>query len=210
MGSAEAGDNASCQKAVEDMNNPIHWLFKVTDTKKFHILVLTILEAVSGVIGVFYALLMRNVVDSAVAGDRAAFGRYSLVFVTLVAVQLVIFAIMRWLRELAKCDLENRFKHHLVNTILQKDYARISAMHTAEWLNRLTNDAKLIADDIVDILPGLTGMSVSLFSAVVMITVMDRCFFLLFVPGGALLIIMAHIFRKYLKRMHKDIQERFL
>lgn len=190
------------------MNNPIHWLFKVTDTKKFHILVLTILEAVSGVIGVFYALLMRNVVDSAVAGDRAAFGRYSLVFVTLVAGQLVIFAIMRWLRELAKCDLENRFKQHLVNTILRKDYARISAMHTAEWLNRLTNDAKLIADDIVDILPGLTGMSVSLFSAVVMITVMDRWFFLLFVPGGALLIVMAHIFRKYLKRMHKDIQEK--
>ena len=116
--SAETGDNAACQKAVEDMNNPIHWLFKVTDTKKFHILVLTIMEAVSGVIGVFYALLMRNVVDSAVAGDRAAFGRYSLVFITLVAVQLVIFAIMRWLRELAKCDLENRFKQHLVITIL--------------------------------------------------------------------------------------------
>jgi len=207
-GSAETRDNAACQKAVEDMNNPIHWLFKVTDTKKFHILVLTIMEAVSGVIGVFYALLMRNVVDSAVAGDRAAFGRYSLVFVTLVAGQLVIFAIMRWLRELAKCDLENRFKQHLVNTIFRKDYARISATHTAEWLNRLTNDAKLIADDIVDILPGLTGMSVSLISAVVMITVMDRWFFLLFIPGGALLIIMAHIFRKYLKRMHKDIQEK--
>ena len=118
VGSAENGDNAACQKAVEDMNNPIHWLFKVTDTKKFHILVLTIMEAVSGVIGVFYALLMRNVVDSAVAGDHAAFGRYSLVFVTLVAGQLVIFAIMRWLRELAKCDLENRFKQHLVITIL--------------------------------------------------------------------------------------------
>ena len=158
------------------MNNTIRWLLRVTEKKKLHILVLTMMEALSGVIGVFCALLMRNVVDSAVAGDHAAFGRCSLVLVSLVVGQLSIFAIVRWLRELSKCDLENRFKQHLVNNILRKDYARISATHTAEWLNRLTNDAKLIADDMVDILPGLTGMSVSLFSAVVMITVMDQWF----------------------------------
>ena len=190
------------------MNNTIRWLLRVTEKKKLHILVLTMMEALSGVIGVFCALLMRNVVDSAVAGDTSAFGRCSLVLVSLVVGQLSIFAIVRWLRELSKCDLENRFKQHLVNNILRKDYARISATHTAEWLNRLTNDAKLIAEDIVEILPGLTGMAVSLLSAVVMITVLDRWFFLLFIPGGALLIVMAYVFRKYLKRMHKDIQEK--
>ncbi len=190
------------------MNNTIRWLLRVTEKKKLYILVLTIMEAISGVIGVFYALLMRNVVDSAVAGDAEAFGRCSLLLVSLVVGQLSIFAIVRWLCELSKCDLENRFKQHLVNNILRKDYARISATHTAEWLNILTNDAKLIADDIVDILPGLTGMAVSLLSAVVMITVLDRWFFLLFIPGGVLLIVMAYVFRKYLKRMHKDIQEK--
>lgn len=205
---SKTGADAIYQKDVEEMNNPIHWLFRVTGNKKLHILVLTIMEAVSGIIGVCYALMMRNVVDSAVAGDNAAFGRCSLLLVALVAGQLAIFAVMRWLRELSKCDLENCFKQHLVNNIFRKDYARISSVHTAEWLNRLTNDAKLIADDIVDILPGLTGMFVSLFSAVVMIIVLDRWFFLLFVPGGAFLIIMAHVFRKYLKRMHKDIQEK--
>lgn len=74
---------------------------------KGHVLVLTILQAAAGGIGVLYALLLRGIVDSAVNVDVDGFRGYTLLIVGLVIVQIDISAAIRWLRELAKCDIEN-------------------------------------------------------------------------------------------------------
>ena len=49
------------------MDNTLRWLFRVPGRKKWFIVALIALQSVSGVTGVFYALLLRSIVDSAVA-----------------------------------------------------------------------------------------------------------------------------------------------
>ena len=55
-----------------------------------------------------------------------------------------------------------------MRNILQKDFASVNAVHSGEWLNRLTNDTVVVADSYVEILPGLVGMVVKLISQVYM------------------------------------------
>ena len=54
-------------------NNAVKWLFSVTGRKKWNILWLMIVNALHGASGVLYALLLRNIVDNAVEGDRKGF-----------------------------------------------------------------------------------------------------------------------------------------
>ena len=68
---------------------------------------------------------------------------------------------------------------------MRKDYAAVSAVHSGEWLNLLTNDAVLVAGSYVDILPGLVGMLVKLVSALIMLIVLDRRFAAILLPGRA-------------------------
>ena len=188
-------------------NQTIAWLWRVTGRKKGYILSLTVLLGVAGVFGVFYALILRAIVDSAVEKDAAEFHYYVRLFIGLVLVQLVISAVIRWLIELAKADIENTFKQRLVDNILRKNYASVSATHTAEWMNRLTSDTTVVANGTVEILPGLFGMIVRLISALVMIIALDRWFAYILIPGGIVLIWMTYALRSVLKRLHKNIQE---
>lgn len=189
------------------MNNTVGWLLKVTGRKKLNILILTCIEAILGGMGVLYALLMKAVVDYAVKKNADAFLRAAVFLAALILARLAISAVVRWLREYSRSSIENHFKQRLTDHILRKEYACVSATHTAEWLNRLTNDTRIVADNLVDILPGLMGTAVSLFSAIVMILLLEPCFGWFLIPAGVFLTATASVFRGTLKRMHKEIQE---
>ena len=189
------------------MDETTRWLWRVPGAKKGYVAALTLLQTVSGGIGVFNALLLKGIVDSAVGGDAEAFRFYVLLIIGIVAVQLILSAVIRWLFELARSDIENIFKLRLVDNVLRKDYGCVSATHTAEWLNRLTGDTAVVAGGYVEILPGLTGTVVRLVFALAMIVALDPWFAYVFIPGGALVIALTYAFRKVLKRLHKDIRE---
>ena len=190
------------------MNRTLGWLWRVTGRKKGYILALTLLQTVNGGLGVLYALLLRNIVDSAVGRDGAAFRAGVLSIVGLVLAQLAVSALIRRLNEQAKASLENMFKGRLTENLLRRDYASVTAIHTAEWLNRLTGDTSAVANGAVEILPGLVGMVVRLLSALVMIIALDGWFACILIPGGIALVLLTYAFRRVLKRLHKGIREK--
>ena len=188
-------------------SDALRWLWAVAGKQKQNIAALTLVQALHGASGVFYALLLRSVVDAAVGQNYALFWRYAFYTVLLVVVQLGLRALLRWLNELSKTEIENTFKSRLFHQLLCKDYAAVSAVHSAEWNNRLTNDTKVVADSLVEILPGLVGMIIKLVCALVMLIVIDARFAAILIPCGVLLLVFSWLFRKALKRLHKDVQE---
>ena len=187
-------------------NSALRWLWTVPGKLKLYILVLTVVQMLHGVSGVLYALLLRQIVDAAVGQDRAGFWRGMLGVILLVATQLAMRAVIRWLSELSRASLENRFKARLTDAILHRDYLRVSAVHSGEWMNRLTNDTVVAANACVEILPGLAGMGIKLLSALVMIVALEPRFAAVFLPAGLLTVLLTWLFRRVLKKLHKEVQ----
>lgn len=158
--------------------------------------------------GVLYALLLRNIVDSAVTGSFNGFVLNVILTVGLVAAQLTMRAIIRFLNELSKSSLENVFKERLMNFLLNKNFAAVEAVHSGEWLNRLTNDTVVVANSYTEILPGIAGMAIKMISAVIMIIILQPWFTWIILPGGLAMVILTYAFRKILKRLHKNVQEK--
>ena len=131
-------------------NRTLGWLWSVPGRKKLYILILTVVEALHGASGVFYALLLREIVDAAAGHDSDGFWRGLTGIILLVAAQLALRAVIRWLTELSRAAFENSFKRRLMNTLLQRDYLRVSAVHSGEWMNRLTNDTAVV----IEVIPG--------------------------------------------------------
>ncbi len=183
------------------------WLYTVPGKKKWYIVALTLAQTLIGGSGVLYALFLRGVVDAATGNDRPGFWRYLVMIIVLSAAQIALYALVRWLTERSKSAIENTFKSRLTNTLLHKDYLRINAVHSGEWMNRLTNDTVFVANGYVDILPGLVGTVVKLASALIMIIVIQPFFAAIMVPGGIVIAFLALLFRKIMKRLHKNVQE---
>ena len=189
------------------MQSTLKWLYIISGKKKGYVLALTLIQAVTGGAGVLYALLLRNIVDSAVARNLIFFRQNVISLLILVVILLGVGVIVRWLSEQARTDFENLFKKRLVDTILRKDFASVSAVHSGEWMTRLTSDTAVVASGCTDLLPGLVGTVVRLVSALIMIIALDPWFAYILIPGGILLIILTWVFRGVLKRLHKNVQE---
>ena len=185
-----------------------HYLNAVTKKGKVNIGILLAAQALLGISSVFYALFLRDIINGAVAGDRQRFLSAVVAFALLVCAQLLVRALARFLEEYTRASLENRFKERLFSTLMEKDYAEVSAVHSGEWMNRLIGDTVVVANGLTDILPGLAGMIVRLVGAISAIVILEPGFLYLIVPGGILLMGFSYAFRKVLKELHNHVREK--
>ncbi|MGN0629919.1 MAG: ABC transporter ATP-binding protein, partial [Ruminococcus sp.] len=164
-------------------------------------------QALLGGSGVLYALLLRNGIDSASEKDMRGFILALFSAIILVLIQIMLRSAVRWLEEHSRSSIENILKSRLFETLLRKDYAEVTNIHSGEWMNRLTSDTKVAADGAVDIPSGIIGMAVKMIGAFVMLLVIEPKFLFILLPCGGALILLTYSFRKVLKRLHKSIQE---
>lgn len=193
---------------MEMQKNTLRFLSKAAGRTKGNIALLVLLQAVVGFNSVCYALFLRKIINSAVAGEKQAFIYNIGMFALLIIIQLLLRTLLRFLEEHTRASLENRCKDQLFSSIMNKEYARVSTMHSGEWMNRLTNDTVVVANGMTEIIPGVSGMIVKLVGALVFLVLLEPRFFYILIPGGFMLVIFSYGFRKKMKRLHKKVQEK--
>lgn len=172
------------------------------------IALLLAIQVIIALCTVGYALQLRAIIDAAVAGNSRGFGVAVSVFAGLLCVQLLLRAAQRFFEEACRSRLENRWKDYLYEQLLTRDYAAVAAVHSGEWLNRLTSDTVVVANGLTDILPGLCGMTVRLAGAVIMLLLLEPRFLYLILPAGLLMVLFSAAFRQKMKLLHKTIQQK--
>lgn len=192
---------------MKEQQSTLRWLSAISGTDKVWVAVLVLVQAILGVTSVLYAFLLRSLIDQAVAGSRNGLTRSALLLVGLVLTQLLLRAVSRFLKEYSAADLENRLKKRLFAQLLRKDYAAVTALHSGEWMNRLTNDTAVVAKSATSILPNLAGLTVRLVGAMAALVVLEPRFAAVLIPGGLLVMLLTYAFRRVLKALHKRIQE---
>lgn len=183
------------------------WAWEASAGVRAKVAWLSVCQVAHGLCGVAYALMLRGLVDSAVAGDAPGFWAWAGATALLVAVQLSVRAVVRWLEELSRASLENALKMRLLDALLRGDFGRVAAVHSGEWMNRFTNDAKVVAEGVAEIVPGAAGMAAKLVVALAAAVWLDPRIALVLLPGGAALVLLSFLFRRVLRQLHRRIQE---
>ena len=183
------------------------WIIRTTGRDKIYVGLLILLQSFLGGSTVLYALFLRGIIDEAVAGRREGMIRSAFLLIGLVVLQLVMRGLSRFLQEYCASGMENRFKKRLFGCLLRKDYASVTAVHSGEWMNRLTSDTRVVTKTFTTLLPNLVGMAVRLIGALAAIIALEPIFAAVLIPGGLLLMLLTYSFRKVLKTLHKRIQE---
>ena len=185
----------------------LQWISTVTSRAKGLVGLLVVVQTVLSVSSIAFAFVLRRIINMAVDGVQGDFWASLALLVGILLVQIVLSAAGRFLSEYTSATVENRFKHRLFYALLTGNYASVVAVHSGEWMNRLTSDTTVVAGGVTQIVPGLIGMLVRLFGALAAILWLEPRFFWVLVPGGAAMLALTYGFRKILKRLHKNIQE---
>ena len=119
----------------KERKSSIRFISEVTGHSKRYIVFLLLVQMVLGSSSVFYALLLRGLIDGAVAQDRKRMLAYSILFAALVTGQIALRAVLRFLEEFSRATYENAFKERLFAGLLTRSYDAVTATHSGEWMN---------------------------------------------------------------------------
>lgn len=194
------------EKVNRNKGHVLSWLMDAIRGKRRYILLLTVIQMIQGGLTVGYALFLRGIIDSAVAGRRESLIRYSALLVGLVVLQLTLRCIFHYLDEYSRAVMDISVKRKIFSCLLTGDYASVSAVHSGEWLNRMSSDVGIVTGGLSRILPGFAGMMVKMITAVVALMAFDLRFGVLFVAGGGVLIVLTSFLRKKMKTIHRKMQ----
>ena len=187
-------------------NPAMSWIFGVSGKLKLGVLLLVLLNSAISISAVAFALVLREAIDGAVSGNKMVFLKFVIILGLIMVGQIAARGVIRFLDEYVRSGIENVIKTRLYKTILSRKYSAITAFHTGELLNRITNDAVVVADGFVQIIPGIIAMLVKLVGAAAVLFVLDYRFSVIFFAGGGLVLIFTTLFRRVMKKLHKDVQ----
>lgn len=182
-------------------------IIKTIKGKKRLLVSLLFIQIIQAILSVGYALFFRNIIDSAVAGDKQGVINYVIGLSLLALTQLILRTIVHFLSEFTRSGVENTLKSYLFKGILKKDYSSVTAVHSGEWMNRLTSDTVIVADGIVSIIPGVCATAIRMVCAFAFLAVFIPKFALFLLIIGVALVLITALFRNIAKKLHTSVQK---
>ena len=192
---------------MEANKRTLKWLNNAIKGKRRIIFVLMLVQALISFSNVINAWYLNKLVDSVMDKNKDLFIRYAIIMVCIALLWLICGAINRYLIEYGKASIENRLKSRLIHEILNRDYGSVTSTHSAEWLNKLTSDTRIVSEGCTGILPNLFAMFIQLVGGLIVMFKIVPQYTIILVPTGLVLIVITYFFRKKLKLLHSDIQE---
>lgn len=204
--------DVSMEVFVHKKNSALRWIVHSAKPQWYNILFLALVYGLNAFIGVYNTQFARYLVDAAVKGVQGgSFDevlRYALYYFGITAVQIVTLILARDLAFKIGAKLDMSMKSSLFHSMITKEYSDISAYHSGELMNRLTNDISVVTSAIISIIPSLVFFIVKIIGIFYILVSIDVVFALVFVIGGALIFVIASLFKPLTKRMHKNVQEK--
>lgn len=186
---------------------PLFWLIKKVKKRIPGLAVMTAANVGYALFGVWFALGTRQVINTAVSGDRAAFLRACCIQAGIICGIILSLFLRRYLHARLEAELDRDWKQDLLHTLLNADYPKASAYHSGELINRLNNDVRIVDEGLLMILPGLSSMIARIVGAAAALLTLEPLFAGALLAAGGLLVAFTALARRQLKKLHKQVSE---
>lgn len=186
----------------------IKWLTAICKKQIPMIAFIVFVNVVHGVTSVAFANFSKRVIDGATEYKSLDYViKFAFALLGVVLLQMVLSLLRTGLADRCKGRIDILLKSHLLDVIIEKDYASVSKYHSGDLQNRLFNDINIVSDSFTKIVPNAVFFVTKLLSSLIYLIIIDKIFALVFVVGGIIVFIVTRSFRKTLKRLHKKVQE---
>ncbi|MBQ8230761.1 MAG: ABC transporter ATP-binding protein [Lachnospiraceae bacterium] len=185
----------------------IYWVLGKIRNRIGSIIVMALANVGSSLLGVLFALNSRQLIDRAVTGDRQLFLYACILQILLIAGMLFCVSMTRILREKILAQLDRDWKKELLHNLLCGDYADVSAYHSGELINRMTNDVRILDEGIVSIVPNLSAMLTKLIAASVVLIGLEPLFGAVILAAGSVVMLVIGLMRQRIKILNKEVSQ---
>ncbi len=169
--------------------------------------VLCLLSAAVSALSVSMSIFMATAIDAAADGNLHKMYVFLAIMAGVTLAGLGARTGMKLLQTRVQQRIEMLLRSSLIEGITCGDYAAVTAYHSGDLLNRITNDTSVVASSAAGILPQLCGMTAKLVLAFSVLCFFNPIFALVIVAAAVVVVLFSFLFRPLIKRLHKRMQE---
>jgi len=170
------------------------------------IFLLAVIGVLSSLLGVFFALLSKRVIDVATGQIPGNLVQEAIVLSVFLLLQLALQILLSVTTVHVNGHFLIRCKTDLFSAVLKKDYIKIAEFHSGELLNRIGSDVSIVATGLIQMLPNLLFYLTKIFGVFWALYVLDPAFALICLALGPVIFLSAFLYRKKMKSLHKECQ----
>lgn len=171
------------------------------------IVLLTVCHMGASLLGVAFALMCKNMIDYALAGDSTGFFHACLYQGTIILSMLGCTILNRHFHGKLSADMDRDFKRGTYRHLINGDYMSVCAYHSGDMINRLTSDVRVVEEGVLSVVPNVAAMITKLIAAAAALIVLDPIFTLVVAGIGVIILAVSALLRKRLKAIHRRVRE---
>ncbi len=186
----------------------LKWIYKSCGKRNKETVTLIIFNAWSALCVTLFAILSKTVMDCAQAGEREELFKNVMWLLFLIISQMISRVLSSVVEAISQGRAEIDLKSNIFSSIILGEYAESVERHSGDFMSRLTADVQVVSEGYVHILPATVTYLVRILTATIALYNLDKQFSVVFIVCGALFVVIAAISRKYLKTLHRRVQEK--
>jgi ATP-binding cassette subfamily B protein len=183
------------------------WLKRETRPYGTRVFFLAVLTVATTAFTLAFAYLVRYLINSATAGDSKQLWIFSGILLATLLLKILLKTLNGYYAEKLRAKIYTGLQRKTFAKILRCNYAGVQQYHSGELITRLTSDIQEISVDTVGLTPALAGMVVQCLGAIAALLTIDPIFTLIYVVCGALFGAITALFRRQIKKKHKEVLE---
>lgn len=194
-------------KLKTENKNVLPWLKDRVKPYRLKIAVLIILNSVLSLMVAVNAYVSKDLIDTAVSGNRNRLIKVSVVILSVVIFQFLIRLGYQLISSRLHIDMEADFRTYYLRNIFDKDYLKISAYHSGDLMTRFSSDVSCVVDGLISLLPTVIGLVFRILAAFIALFILDYRLALVFAVLGIAVFILTRISRNFLKNLYLTAQK---
>ncbi len=194
-------------KLKTENKNVLPWLKLRVKPYLGGIVVLIIINSVMSLMVAVNALVCRELINTAVAADRAKLIKISIAVISIVFIHLFLRLVYQLLNSRLHINMEADFRTYFISNIFEKDYLKITSYHSGDIMTRFSSDVGCVVDGLISLLPSVIGLVFRIVSAFVALLVLDWKLALVFSSLGMVAFVIARLMRNFLKNLYLKTQK---
>mgnify|MGYP000012304317 FL=1 len=183
------------------------WVGRVLRPDAWRVALLALLSALSSCSGVAFALLSRQVLDTATGAAEGSLWLYSAGLIVVLLAQIGLDVLVSRLSVYVTGRVEMRIRDTIFAALFRKRWADIRAYHSGDLMNRLTSDTQVVVNGVVSLLPRAVSLITRLVACAVVLVLMDWRFALIMLVLGGALLFFSRLYGRRMKALHKACQQ---
>ena len=191
----------------EENRKVLKWVIQTGKPFLPSIIILMVFSAINSVAGVVFALVSQHTIDSAVDGNMKLLIIFAVLLAVVGVAQILLRALSNYWTEKVSALVENGYRSRMFDYILDRDFQQLSAYHSGDLMNRLTDDVNIIVSGVTTFLPSIAEIIASLVGAGSVLLIMDWRFLLVYILATVALIVITRYFRHAIKKLSAKVRE---